>query len=225
MCYQNVLLEDPASNTADGEVSAFFLIEVSPSLGGAMLESLTGTAAYDSATDAQPRFQDPFAPGYENATFAAMGAGRFQVTLERELHIELPVDTDLKLSTLSTRNVFINDFASGDESAWSIGSDVFTFRVSSPDPDVRFTIKADISSPPDAEVLPMLAIAHLPDRRVELSWTAEPNQAYGIHFSGDLAKPLAEWQLLERVTGFSGVATRVFTTNEPNGYYVLQLNP
>ena len=121
---------------------------------GELISSLSGASSYDSSSDEAPNFNDQFAPGYEGFTSATLlEPGKFKVEFNRALQFSVTHEEEVSLTTLQAANLFVDGFEEGNLSPWTVdSSNTFTFRVTSPDPLVRFSLKGELE-PLDPEIL------------------------------------------------------------------------
>jgi len=218
---QDFSMQDPIDSSL-GEIGTFFLFDIEDVDSGEILDELVGSSKFDSALDPEPDFDDEFAPGYAGFTETTTPEpGVADVEFNRTISLEIELETDLSITTLQSESIFTDGFESGDISFWSSQSDkTFVFRVSSPDPLVRFILNLEFGS---GLIQPDLDITLLSETQVQLSWEALETQIYTILTTTDILLPLDQWQAVGTVEETAGTVTRELTTTGEHGFFVLRV--
>ncbi len=219
---QDMELIDPFDSSIDGDVGSYFLIDFVEVDTDQLIEELLGISKFDSALDPEPDFDDEFAPGYEGfTTTTTPQPGQANVDFNRTLEMDIELEVDIELETLSSLSIFTDGFESGNTNAWSTDTgNTFTFRVSSPDPGVRFILNLDTTP---GVVLPTLDVSLLNSTQVRLRWDALDTQTYTILFTQDLALPTNQWQEMGTVSGTAGEVTRDKAIVGEDGFFALSV--
>ena len=219
---QDLTMIDSPNNTTDGEAGTFFFVTLADAGTGEILHETVGSSKLDTATAPNPIVTDPFAPGYEGfSTFMPGNDGSIQFHFDRtDSHQARPNET-YELDTLVSQSVSTDGFGGMVPIVVDNGN-TFTFRISSPDPEVRFIIDAEFPSEQPEVTTPSVKISQPAPSLIRLSWTAEDSQSYNVFFSEDPDRPLSQWQNLATVSGQSGEISRDFPRTDNMGFYVLE---